>query len=364
MGKDYYNILGVDKNASKDDIKKAYRKLAMEHHPDRNPGNAQSEEKFKEISEAYSVLSDDQKKANFDQFGSADGNFNSGFNMNDFMKNFNMGDMFGGFNPFGNGSPFGNPFVDPFGNQQVSRKGGDLRIKLNINLVDVRDGVDKTFKFNRKVHCNSCYGYGGEHTPCATCNGSGRVRTTRQTIIGHMVTQSDCPDCGGHGYVISVQCPICVGAGVKDEVTELNIQIPKGVEDGDKFKLGGKGNSPFRPGKGGLYGDLIVEISVEKHPSLVRNGINLIYELNIPITSLILGEKVEIPTLDGSARISIKPYTKVGDVLRLHGKGLSDQRGARGDQLITINANIPNKLTREERRLLEELSMMPNFRIK
>ena len=363
MAKDYYNILGVDKNSSKDDIKKAYRKLAMEHHPDKNPGNPQSEERFKEVSEAYSVLSDDQKRSNFDQFGSAEGqNFNSGFNMNDFMRGNPFADMFGGggFNPFGGG----NPFVDPFGNQQVNRRGGDLRLKLNITLIDVRDGVDKTFKYNRKVKCTDCSGYGGEHTPCPACNGSGRVRTARQTIIGHMVTQSDCPSCGGHGYTITHQCPTCVGSGVKDETTELNIQIPKGVTDNDKFKLGGKGNSPFRPGKGGMYGDLIVEIGVESHPILVRNGIHLMYELNIPLPCLILGTKVEVPTLDGSARIVIKPHSKVGDILRLQGKGLADQRGTKGDQLITVNVNIPEKLTKEERKLLEELATMPNFKLK
>lgn len=363
MGKDYYNILGVDKTASKDDIKKAYRKLAMEHHPDKNPGNAQSEEKFKEISEAYSVLSDDQKRSNFDQFGSAGGpgGFNSGFDINDFMRNFNMGDMFGGFNPFGGGNPFG----DPFGNQtQVNRKGGDLRLRLSISLLDVRNGVEKSFKYSRKIKCNDCSGYGGEHIPCTTCNGSGRVRSARQTIIGHMVTQSDCPTCGGHGYTISQQCPSCVGSGVKDELTELSINIPKGVNDGDRFKLGGKGNSPFRPGKGGIYGDLIVEISVENHSVLVRSGYDLTYELKIPLTTLLLGGKIEIPTLDGSARIQVKPHSKVGDILRLSGKGLCDQRGNKGDQLITINVDVPDKLTKEEKLLLEELSTMPNFKKK
>jgi molecular chaperone DnaJ len=358
MGKDYYNILGVEKNSSKDDIKKAYRKLAMEHHPDKNPGNPQAEEKFKEISEAYSVLTDDQKRANYDQFGSAggQGNFNSGFDINDFMRNFGgFGDMFGGFN-FG-----GNPFMDPFGRTQVNRKGGDLRLKLNISLIDVRDGIEKTFKYSRKIKCNDCNGYGGEHTPCTACNGSGRVRKSQQTMMGFITTQVDCPTCGGHGYTITNQCPSCVGSGVKDEVTELSINIPKGVNDQDRFKLGGKGNSPFRPGKGGIYGDLIVEIGVDGHPVLVRDGNNLILDLKVPITTLLLGDKVEIPTLDGSARIMIKPHSKVGDILRLHGKGLSDQRGNKGDQLITIGVEIPNRLTKEEKQLLEQLSTMPNF---
>ena len=367
MGKDYYNILGVEKGASKDDIKKNYRKLAMQYHPDKNPGNKEAEEKFKEISEAYSVLSDDQKRANFDQFGSAGGpgNMNQGFDINDFMRTNPFAGMFNGGSPFGDIFGGGNPFVDPFGNQsQVNRKGGDLRIKLNITLIDVRDGIDKTFKYNRKVKCDKCNGYGGEHRPCLTCSGSGRVRSARQTIIGHMVTQSDCPDCGGYGFLISIQCPYCVGSGVKDELTEMNIQIPKGVNDGDRFKLNGKGNSPFRPGKGGIYGDLIVDIGVETHPILIRNGINLMYDLHIPLTTLILGDKVDIPTLEGTARIVIKPHSKVGEILRLHNKGLSDQRGIKGDQLITINVDVPSKLTREEKDLLEKLSTMPNFKKK
>ena len=362
MGKDYYNILGVDKTASKDDIKKVYRKLAMEHHPDKNPGNPQAEEKFKEISEAYSVLSDDQKRTNFDQFGSAggQGNFNSGFDINDFMRNF------GGFNDFFGGNPFGggNPFADPFGRTQINRKGNDLRIRLNVTLLDVRDGVEKTFKYSRKIKCNDCNGYGGEHTPCVTCNGSGRVRRGQQTMMGFITTQMDCTACGGHGYTITQQCPSCIGSGVKDEITELSINVPKGVMDGDKFKLGGKGSSPFRPGKGGIYGDLIVELGVENHPVLVRDGNNLTFELKVPLTTLLLGEKVEIPTLDGSARIIIKPYSNVGDILRLHGKGLSDQRGNKGDQLITISVDVPSKLTKEEKQLLEQLATMPNFKKK
>jgi molecular chaperone DnaJ len=355
MAKDYYNILGVDKNASKDDIKKSYRKLAMEYHPDKNPGNAQAEEKFKEISEAYSVLTDDEKKSNYDRFGTTDGNFNSGFDINDFMRNFNMEGMFGNsFNPFGN----------PFSNQRNQRKGTDLRLKLNISLFEVRDGSEKTFKYNRKVKCSSCNGYGGEHSTCSTCNGSGFVRTTKQTIIGHISTQSECPVCNGGGYLITNQCSTCIGSGVKDETTELNINLPKGIEDGDRFKLNGKGSSPFRPGRGGMYGDLIVEIFVEKHKDFNREGNNLIYNLDIPITTILLGGKLEIPTLENKVLITIKNNSKVGEVLRLKGKGLSDQRGNKGDLLIVINLNTPEKLTKEERRLLEELSTMPNFKSK
>lgn len=355
MSKDYYNILGVDRNATKDDIKKAYRKLAMEYHPDKNPGNNQAEEKFKEISEAYSVLTDDDKKSRYDRYGTADGNFNSGFDINDFMRNFNMGDMFG--------ESFFNPFGNPFTRQRSQRKGTDLRLRLNVSFIEVRDGAEKTFKYNRKVKCTSCNGYGGEHSPCSTCSGSGFVRTTKQTFIGNISTQTECPVCNGGGYLITNQCSTCIGSGVKDELTELNINLPKGVEDGDRFKLNGKGSSPFRPSKGGMYGDLIVEISVEKHKDFNRDGNNLIYNLNIPVTTLFLGGKVEIPTLENNVAITIKNNSKVGEILRLRGKGLSDQRGNKGDLLIIININIPEKLTKEEKRLLEELSTMPNFKM-
>lgn len=355
MGKDYYNILEIDRNASKDDIKKAYRKLAMKYHPDKNPNNKEAEEKFKDISEAYSILSDDQKKSKYDQFGTVDGN---GFNMNDF----NMNDIFGG----GFGGGFGDIFSDIFGGgSRMGRrvnKGKDLRIKILLNLLDVRDGVNKTLKYKRLVKCDVCDGHGGEHETCNQCGGQGRVQSVKRTIIGTMSTVIDCPTCQGHGNIVTNSCSKCNGTGVMEKMEEINIDIPKGTNDGDKFKLSGKGNSPNRPGDGGIYGDLIVDIGIENDSRFERNHNNLIYNLKLPITKLLLGDKVEIPTLEDNVLITIKPMTEVGSVFRLRGKGVSDQRGNLGDILININVGMPNKLNKEEKELLNKLSNMPNFK--
>lgn len=354
MGKDYYNILGVDKNATEDEIKKSYRKLAMKYHPDKNPGNADAENTFKDISDAYSVLSDDKKKAQYDQFGSGGDNFGGGFNMNDFGGGFNMNDFFSqSFNPFGNQQ----------GNRPQYKKGSDLRVNLTISLKDVRDGSNKTIKYKRKIICEDCDGHGGEHTTCSVCNGSGVVRTTKRTVIGNMVTQSTCPTCGGSGNVITTRCKKCEGTGTKDDVTEMNINLPKGVEDGNMFNISGKGNYPSQHGRNGVYGDLLILITVAEHPTLTRSGINLTYNLVIPVPFLIIGTRVEIPTLDEPVIISVKPLSKVGETLRLRGKGLSDQRGNKGDLLIDIGVETPMKISKEERELLLQLSTMPNFKM-
>jgi len=347
----YYNILGVDKNATPDEIKKAYRKLAMQYHPDKNPDNQESEQKFKDISEAYSVLSDTQKRQNYDRYGNTK-NFNSGFNYDDFMGGFNINfdDIFSGFG-FGGGSF----------NQRSVNKGEDLRLKINIDLYDVRDGLDKNVKYNRKVKCKSCNGFGGEHEKCDKCDGVGKLRMGRQTMFGFTSTIVNCDKCNGSGYVITNNCSSCIGTGVIDEQTELNIKIPKGVNDGDKFQIRTKGNSPYRPGSGGIYGDLIVHISVKEHDKLKRDGVNLIYELYIPFTKMILGGKSIIPTLDGDVSINIKPHTQNNSTLRLKGKGLCDQRNNKGDIYIILNVDIPKKITKEEKILLEELSKSENF---
>lgn len=354
MGKDYYNILEIDREASKDDIKKSYRKLAMQYHPDKNPNNKKAEDKFKDISEAYSVLSDDEKKSKYDQFGSADG-FESGFNMNDFMGGFNINDVFGGF-----GDIFGGVGGNPFGRRKVNR-GNDLRTNLTITLLEVRDGVNKDIKYKRNIKCNDCNGFGGEHTPCSACGGLGKVKTIQRTILGSMTTTADCHVCSGSGHIVTNQCPSCIGTGVIESLESINLNIPKGVNNGDKFKVSGKGSSPFRPGKGGIYGDLLINLTVEDNDNFERRDNNLSYDLNLSITSLLLGNTIEIPTLESNVKITIKPLSKIGDVLRLKGKGISDQRGNLGDLFIIVSVETPSELSEEEEKLLKELSNMPNF---
>ena len=354
MSKDYYKLLEVERNASQDDIKKSYRKLAMQYHPDRNPGDTTSEQKFKEISEAYSVLSDDTKKSNYDRTGSSEG-FQNGFNMNDFMNNggFNFDDIFGnmGFN-------FGFS-----GMQQQVNRGGDLRIKLDITLHDVRNGIDdKTIKYNRKTKCHTCNGFGGEHVTCSKCGGQGKIRINRQTMMGVMSTFVDCDSCQGYGFNVTKPCTTCNETGVVDEVSILNIKIPKGINNGDKFQVNQRGNAPIKPGNGGIFGNLVIEISVEEHPHLKREDNNLIYNLYVPITTVMIGGKCVIPSIDGDVNITIKPHTNIGEVLKLKGKGVSNQRGELGDELIVVNVSIPKKLTDEEQRLLIELSKQEHFK--
>ena len=356
MSKEYYNILGVDRNASADEIKKAYRKLAMKHHPDKNPDNKESEEKFKDISEAYSVLSDDTKKQNFDRFGSAEGMGNGGFDMNDIFGRgrgggFNMEDVFGGFGGFG-------------GSANQHNRGKDLRMKVKVTLQDVRDGVDKKVKYVRNIVCSDCKGFGGEHTDCPHCKGTGKIKELRQTIMGTISTTRPCNHCSGSGGVVTKACDTCNGSGITiDSETELSIKIPKGVETGDKFQANGNGSAPYRPGFGGIYGNLVIDIVVEEHTDLERSGNNLVYKLLIPVTLNILGGKVKIPTLDGDVEISVKPFTKNGEMLRLKGKGLSDQRGSIGDQLIEVYTAIPSEISDEEKELLDKLSKCDNFKV-
>lgn len=351
MSKDYYNILGVDRSASTDDIKKAYRKLAMKHHPDKNPDNKEAEEKFKDISEAYSVLSDDTKKQNFDRFGSAEGMGNGGFNTDDIFGQshgggFNINDIFGGF-----------------GGNTNHNRGNDLRMKIKVTLQEVRDGVDKKVKYNRNVMCPDCNGFGGEHTDCPHCNGTGYVKELRQTIMGTISTTRPCNHCNGTGGVVTKTCETCNGDGiVSDGETELSIKIPKGVNTGDRFQVNGNGSAPHRPGFGGVNGNLIIDIIVEEHEQLERSGNNIVYKLLIPFTLNILGGKVRVPTLDGDVDVTVKPFTKNGEILKLKGKGVSDQRGTIGDQLIEVYTHIPSEITDEEREILNNLSKCDNFK--
>lgn len=348
MSKNYYEILEIDKSASKDEIKKAYRKLAKKYHPDKNPEHANYEEKFKDISEAYSVLSDDTKRSNYDNYGNPDGPQGfGGFG----GQGFDMGDIFNSF--------FGGGFQQT---QRNIKRGSDVQIKMKINIRDVNTGIEKKIKYARNVKCKSCDGWGGEHKICNNCGGSGKVNVRRQMGFTTIMTTTDCNNCNGDGFIVTNQCGTCNGTGVVREETELNINVPKGVNDGDKFQGNGKGNSPTRPGNGGIYGNINIIISVENDTKLERDGNNLIYRLNVPFTTLMLGGTALIPTLDGDVKIPINRFTKINEIKKLRNKGLSDQRGNKGDLLVVVNMSYPNELTKEEEELLKALSKTENFK--
>ncbi|SRR5690606_29965117 len=357
--RDYYEVLGVDRNATADEIKKAYRSLAFKYHPDKNPGNTEAEEKFKEAAEAYSVLSDEAKRQRYDQFGHAGsgagagaGGFGGGFTMEDIFSQF--GDIFGG-------SAFGDIFGG--GGSPRRRKGTDLRIKLKLNLREIANGVEKKIKVKRYVACNACSGNGSKGgnslTNCTTCNGSGQVRKVVNTIMGQMVSTSTCPTCNGEGKQVKERCEACAGEGrlMQDDMITLN--IPAGVGEGMQLSMSGKGNAPVR---GGVPGDLLIVIDEEEDEFLKRDGNNVVYDLHLNFADAALGTTLEIPTIDGRARINIEAGTQGGKILRLKGKGIKDINGyTRGDQLVHVNVWTPQQLTSEERAMLEKLRDSQNF---
>ena len=361
--RDYYEVLGVAKSASADELKKAYRKLAIKYHPDKNPDDKASEEKFKEIAEAYSVLSDPQKKARFDQYGHAgmngQGGFGGqgGFTMEDIFSQF--GDIFGA----GGGSPFDSFFGGGRGGGQRVRKGSDLRIKLSLTLVDIAKGVEKKIKVKRYTSCNSCSGNGSKHgtslTTCDTCKGQGQVKRVQQTMLGQMMSTSTCPTCNGEGKMVSERCESCFGEGRQLTEDQISIKIPAGVSEGMQLSMGGKGNVPVR---GGVPGDLLIAIEELEHEELKRDGNNIIYDLPVNFADAVLGKDLEIPTVDGKVKIKLKNGTQAGEVLRLRGKGLPNVNGyGTGDQLVHINIFTPISVSSDERQALEKLRDSPNF---
>lgn len=364
--RDYYEVLGVEKNANADEIKKAYRKAAIKYHPDKNPGDKDAEEKFKEAAEAYDVLSNPDKRARYDQFGHAGmngqagggfGGFSGGgFSMEDIFSQFGdiFGGHFGGFGGFSGGSR---------GGQRVNR-GSDIRVKVRLTLQEIANGTTKKLKINKTVACERCGGSGAKdsnsYATCSTCNGSGYVTRVENSFFGRIQTQGVCPACGGEGRVITSQCEKCHGEGTQrgDEVVE--IKIPAGVGEGMALTVTGKGNAARH---GGVNGDLLVVIEEEHDPQLVRDGSDLIHNLSIPVTTAILGGTVEVPTVDGKAKIKIAPGTHAGKVLRLRDKGLPEVNGyGRGDILVVVDITIPSKLTADERTLVEKLAEMPGFK--
>ncbi len=369
--RDYYEVLGVDKNASAEELKKAYRKLALKYHPDRNPGDKEAEEKFKEAAEAYSVLSDPDKKARYDQFGhagvdGADGGFGGqGMSMDDIFSQFGsiFGDLFGGGGRFSGFSGFGG-FGGGGGGRSQQRvlRGKDLRIKARVTLEDIANGVEKKYKVKKYVPCKSCNGSGskdGQMETCSHCHGAGVVVEVRRTILGQMQTQSTCPHCNGLGKVVKNKCPQCNGEGVTLAEEVVTVPIPRGVAEGMQFAVHGKGNAGAH---NGVPGDLIVQIEEVPHEQFERQDNNLLYTAYISFSDATLGTILEIPTLQGKVKMKIEPGTPSGKILRLRGKGLPDVNGySNGDMLVSVNVWIPKATNKEERELLEKLRNSPNF---
>jgi molecular chaperone DnaJ len=365
--RDYYEVLGVDRGAPADEIKKAYRKLAIKFHPDKNPDDPTAEDKFKEAAEAYSILSDDNKRQRYDQFGHAGVGGASGGGAGGFGGGFSMDDIFSQFGDiFGDSSPFGDIFGRQGGNGRRVRRGSDLRIKLKLNLEEVANGVEKKIKVKRHVTCNTCGGNGAKNgtslTNCNGCNGTGQVRKVVSTMLGQMVSTATCPTCNGDGKIISERCDSCAGEGrlLQDDLITLN--IPGGVAEGMQLSMSGKGNVPAR---GGVAGDLLIVIEEEEDALLKRDGNNVIFDMHLSFIDAALGTSVEIPTIDGKARINIESGTQAGKILRLKGKGIKDLNGyGKGDQLVHINVWTPQQLTTDERSTLESLRHSPNFQPK
>lgn len=363
--KDYYDVLGVAKNVTADDLKKAYRKLAIQYHPDKNPGDKAAEDKFKEIAEAYGVLSDSDKKAKYDRFGheglGGAGGFGGAQNMEDIFSQF--GDI------FGDGSPFSSFFGGSRGGgggRRPTRKGSDLRIKLKLNIEEIANGVEKKIKVKRYVACNTCSGNGSKNGSslqnCNTCGGAGQVKRVQQTMLGQMVTTNTCHTCNGEGKVVLDRCEACFGEGRVLEEDLITIKIPAGVGEGMQLSMSGKGNVPNR---GGVPGDLLIQIEEEEHPQLKRDGNNIIYDLPLNFVDAVLGKEIEVPVVNGKVKITIKPGTQAGEVLRLKGKGLKEVNGyGTGDQLIYVNVYTPKAVSNEEKAILEKLRDSPNFQPK
>ena len=361
MGKrDYYEVLGLTKEATKEQIKKAYRKQALKYHPDKNPGDKASEENFKEAAEAYEVLSNDEKKARYDRYGHAGlGNNGGGFSgqgmsMDDIFSSFGdiFGDAFGGFGGF-SGARRGRRI----------NKGSNLRVKVKLTLQEVANGAEKKIKVNKYDTCDTCGGTGAFNaasvSTCPTCHGLGHVTRLTNTLLGQMQTTSVCPSCGGEGKTITKKCTTCYGEGVVQKEDIIKINIPAGVGKGMQMTVSGKGNAPRR---GGENGDLLVVIDEEEHPELIREGNDLIYNLFISIPDAVLGTHVEVPTVDTNVKIKIEPGTQPGKILRLRGKGLPEVNGyGRGDLLVNVNVWIPKSMSKEELKIIEKFKDSDSF---
>ncbi|MBN9350322.1 MAG: molecular chaperone DnaJ [Chitinophagaceae bacterium] len=363
--RDYYEVLEVNRNSTPDEIKKSYRRIAMKFHPDRNPGNKEAEEKFKEAAEAYEVLSDPEKRAKYDRFGfnafgpgrGGAGGFGGGMNMEDIFSQF--GDIFGDdmFGSFFGGGRSGR-------SQRRGVRGSNLRVRIKLNYEEIAKGATKTIKVKKYILCPQCHGSGAKDRnslqTCHTCGGSGQVRRVQNTFLGQMQTVTTCPECNGEGSIITNKCSQCRGEGRIYGEENVKIDIPAGVSEGMQLSLSGKGNAGER---GGSAGDLIILIEEEKHPQLQREGSNVAFNLYISFTDAVFGIQTEVPTIDGRAKIKIPAGTQSGKIFRLKGKGFpSIDSAARGDQLIQVNVWTPQKISPEEKNALDSLQQSENFK--
>ncbi len=363
--RDYYEVLGVDKDATKDDLKKAYRKLAMQFHPDRNPDDKNAEEKFKEAAEAYDVLSNDEKRANYDRFGH-EGLRGTGFGSSGFTD---INDIFSHFSDIFGGASI---FDDFFGGGQRQRgrrrsagtAGSDLRVNLKLTLEEIAQGVTKKIKIKKQVKCSHCSGTGAESgtstKTCPVCHGTGELKTVSRSVFGQFVNITTCSNCNGEGNVIDSPCKKCMGDGrVIDEAT-VSINVPPGVHEGSYMTLRSEGNAGKR---GGQPGDIIVVFQEIQHEYFIREDDDIIYDLYISFPNAALGAEVEVPTLNGKAILKIDPGTQSGKLLKMRDKGIKHlNHSGRGDQLVRVNIEIPRKITSKEKEILKELSQMPNFK--
>ena len=366
--RDYYEVLGVDKSATADDIKRAYRKHAVKYHPDKNPGNKEAEEKFKEAAEAYSVLSDSDKKMKYDQFGhagvaGAGPDFSGGFgNLNDILNDLFGGAFGGGFGGFGG---FGGGFGGGQRRERVYR-GRDIRVRVKLTLEEIAKGVEKEISIEKNVPCPDCGGRGARNSSdvktCPGCNGTGQVQRVVNSFLGQTVTYSTCQQCGGEGKIISNPCHTCNGTGLVRQRETIKVKIPAGVEAGMQMTVQGEGHAAKN---NGINGDLLVVIEEQEHPDFRREGSNLLYTKVISIVDAMLGCEVEIPCLDGKYKVKVEPGTQSGTVVRLRGKGLPSVNSyGTGDLYVKIAVWIPKKLTKDEKALFESMrhndSIVPN----
>ncbi|MDB5226440.1 MAG: dnaJ [Bacteroidota bacterium] len=359
MKKDYYEILGVAKNASADEIKKAYRKLALQHHPDRNPNDKAAEDRFKEAAEAYDVLSNEEKRSRYDRFGhQGAAGYGGNMNMDDIFSQF--GDIFGE----------GNPFESFFGGSRSrgrdrgrGQRGSNLRVKVKMDMEEIANGAQKKIKVKKHITCDTCGGIGAKdsasYQTCNTCNGAGVVRKVTQTFLGQMATTGTCPTCEGEGKIITNKCTKCRGEGRVYGEEVVTIDIPAGVSEGIQLSMNGKGNAGVR---GGYAGDLLISVEEIPHPELKREDTNVIYTLYLNFVEVALGTQVEVPTIGGSAKIKIPKGTQSGKLFRLQGKGIPSLNGyGKGDQIVEVQVFTPQELSHEETTLLEKLKDSKNF---